>query len=246
METKLAGQGLLSGNTLKLIAAAVMVVDHVGVLFFPQVMLLRIIGRLAFPIFAYMIAEGCKYTKSRRRYFLTVFVLAVICQLVYYLFDGSTYMSVLVTFSLAILVIYALQFFRESRTAGSLGKRWLSAALLPGSVAAVWWLNRVLTIDYGFWGCMLPVFAALFQQRKGTAPDALTPWDRKWLHVLMLGIGALLLALDKGWVQIYALLSLPLLLCYSGQRGKWNLKYFFYIFYPLHLAALEGLWMLMN
>lgn len=245
MQTKLARRGL-TGNALKLIAAALMVVDHVGVMFFPRVMLLRIIGRLAFPIFAFMIAEGCKYTKNRLRYFLTVAVLAALCQTVYFIFDGSTYFSVLVTFSLAILVIYGLQFFRESWAAGSWGKRAIAALLLPASVAAVWRLNRVLTIDYGFWGCMLPVFAALFQQRKGAAPDGLTRWDQNWLHVAMLGIGALLLALDKGGVQIYSLLSLPLLLCYSGQRGKWKLKYFFYLFYPLHLAALEGLWLLLN
>ena len=42
-------------------------------------------------------------------------------------------------------------------------------------------------------------------------------------------------------VQIYALMALPLLLCYSGQRGKWKMKYFFYIFYPVHLVLLQGI-----
>nr|MBQ4318425.1 hypothetical protein [Clostridia bacterium] len=100
---------VLNGNTLKFIAAFSMLVDHIGVLFLPGNSLLRIIGRLAMPIFAYMIAEGCRYTKNRLRYFLTIFAFAVGCQLVYFFAAGDTYMSILVTFSLSILTIYSLQ-----------------------------------------------------------------------------------------------------------------------------------------
>ena len=56
----------LTNNQLKLIAMLSMLIDHVGMLLFPGVRVLRIIGRLAFPIFAYMIAEGCAHTRSRR------------------------------------------------------------------------------------------------------------------------------------------------------------------------------------
>ena len=56
----------LTGNQLKLIALVTMTIDHIGMQLFPRVRLLRIIGRLAFPIFAYMIAEGCRYTRNRR------------------------------------------------------------------------------------------------------------------------------------------------------------------------------------
>ncbi|MBO5782826.1 MAG: conjugal transfer protein TraX, partial [Clostridia bacterium] len=51
----------LSGNSIKILAALAMVIDHVGLLFFPFDPVFRMIGRLAFPLFAYMIAEGCKY-----------------------------------------------------------------------------------------------------------------------------------------------------------------------------------------
>ena len=67
---------LLSGNALKIIAAVAMTIDHVGLMFFPQLKVLRIIGRIALPIFAFMIAEGCRYTRNKLRYFLTVFLLA--------------------------------------------------------------------------------------------------------------------------------------------------------------------------
>ena len=221
---------LLTGNTLKIIAAISMVIDHVGLLFFPRVKLLRILGRLAFPIFAFMIAEGCKYTKNRLRYFGTIFCLAAGCQVVYYLFDGSVYMSILAAFSLSIPTIYALQNWKCRRTLPS-------ALLFAGTVAAVYALNRMLTIDYGFWGCMVPVFASVFQNTK---------YDRIPLHVAMLGLGLIFLAAASGGIQWYALLALPLLLLYSGKRGKRQMKYFFYIFYPAHLAVLQGLQILLE
>ena len=78
------GRGFLNGNHLKLIAAFTMLLDHAGILLFPRVQLFRILGRLAYPIYAYMIAEGCRYTKNKLRYFLMVFGLGAACQIVYY------------------------------------------------------------------------------------------------------------------------------------------------------------------
>ena len=106
--------GMLSGNALKIIAALSMLIDHIGVIFFPQMKIFRIIGRIALPVFSFMIAEGARYTRNKTRYFFTIFGLASVCQLVYFLYNGDTYMSILVTFSLSILTVYALQFFKES------------------------------------------------------------------------------------------------------------------------------------
>lgn len=220
----------LSGNALKLLAALFMTIDHVGVLLLPHVIVLRILGRLALPIFAFMIAEGCRYTRNRLRYFGSVFALGVLCQIVYYLADRSLYFSILITFSLSIATIYALQDWKEQKTPRS-------ALVFFGAVAGVYALNRVFVIDYGFWGCMLPVFAAAFQK---------TAWDRPWVNLGMLGLGLLVLAADLGQIQYYALPALPLLACYNGRRGRWKLKYFFYLFYPLHLVLLQGIALLLG
>lgn len=56
----------LNSNQLKLLALLTMTVDHIGVHLFPQYPILRIIGRLAFPIYAYCIAEGCVHTKTAK------------------------------------------------------------------------------------------------------------------------------------------------------------------------------------
>ncbi len=220
----------LTGNALKLIAAASMLCDHAGLMLFPQFPILRIIGRLAYPIFAFMIAEGCKYTRNRAKYFGMVFGLGVVCQTAYYIFARDTYLSILITFSLSILTIYSLQNLKAKKNA-------LSGLVFLSTVAGVWVLNRIFSIDYGFWGCMVPLFAAAFQNTKR---------DSLPVHITMLGIGLLLLSADLGGIQYCALLALPLLFCYNGKRGSWNLKYFFYIFYPLHLVLLEGLAMLVS
>lgn len=213
----------LSGNALKIIAAVSMLIDHVGLMLFPGVVFFRILGRLAFPIYAFMIAEGCKYTHNRLRYFLNLALLASACQIVYYIADRSLYMCILVTFSLSILTIYALQSFRAAPSLRS-------GLLLALTVVTVYVLNLLFDIDYGFWGCMVPVFASVLHGTK---------YDHPRLNVAMMGLGLLLLCVYFGGIQFYSLLALPLLWCYSGKRGKRKMKYFFYVFYPAHLVILQ-------
>ena len=67
----------LTNNQLKALAMVSMLLDHVGLMLLPEWNFLRILGRLAFPIFAYMIAEGCRHTKNRRKYLLTLLIMAL-------------------------------------------------------------------------------------------------------------------------------------------------------------------------
>lgn len=232
--------GKLTGNALKLVAALAMVIDHAGLMFFPKVTVMRVIGRLAFPIFAFMIAEGCRYTRNKLRYFLHIFCLAAICQAVYYIALKSTYMCILVTFSLLILMIFALQDMKAVCLSpeSKLSRKLLSAGVFTASVVFTWLLNRWLQIDYGFFGCMVGVFAAMLHPVDKDSPD----WMKQdWVHVLALSLGLLLLAIDRGGIQFFSLMAIPLLLLYSGKRGKLRMKYFFYIFYPVHLVVLQGI-----
>ena len=221
-------KGILNGNHLKLIAAVTMLLDHAGILLFPRVQLLRVIGRLAYPIFAFMIAEGCRYTKNRLRYFLMVFCLGVGCQLVYFFVGGAAYLNILLTFSVSILLIYILQ---EMYRAQTKKKEALWSVLFAAGFLSAYGIQHIITMDYGFWGIMVPVFVSFAHQRKFP----------RWASVVLLGVGLVLLGADMGGIQHWALLAVPLLLLYSGERGKYKMKYFFYIFYPVHLAVLQGI-----
>ncbi len=220
----------LSGNALKILAAITMTVDHVGLTLFPQVQALRLIGRLAFPIFAFMVAEGCAHTRNMGRYILHMLVLALVCQVAYTAATGSWLLCVPVSFVLSISLIYLLQKAKEAPFWG--------VAFLAG-VGAVWLFDRQATLDYGFWGCMMPVAASLFRGAKGKL-------DENTVHVLAMGVFMIPLALQLGAWQWWSLLALPLLEMYSGQRGKYKMKYFFYIFYPAHLLIIEGIAILMT
>jgi len=232
----------LSGNALKILAAGFMVVDHIGYLFFPDMQILRILGRIAFPVFAYMIAQGCRYTRNKWKYLGSIAALAFLCQMVYYLYDGSTFMCVLVTFTVSIVLTYAMTAWKESMwdKSCSILQKGLYFLLWMLTIGIVYGLNQVLTIDYGFWGCMTPMVISLFQPT-GKYPEKLSAFDRNIVHVGMMAFALVFLGKQMGGMQMYALLSVPLLLLYSGKRGAWNLKYFFYIFYPLHLVLLQGI-----
>ena len=216
----------LTGNQLKLIAMISMTCDHVGLSLFPQLQILRIIGRLALPIYAFMIAEGCRHTRNRRKYLLSISALALLCQLVYWFMMGSLYQCILVTFSLSVCLIYALDYAVTSKTL----KSRLVAVLV--SVAVVFFsvfLGCFLppqynyAIDYGIWGILIPVVIYF-------APTA--------YRLPAMTLAMIPLCASYGGVQWYAYLALVLLLLYNGQRGRAKMKNLFYIYYPAHLVAI--------
>ncbi|MBE7041918.1 MAG: hypothetical protein E7399_00280 [Ruminococcaceae bacterium] len=220
-------KGFLTGNQLKIIALILMTVDHVGQELFPDQLIFRIIGRLAFPIFAYMIAEGCTYTKNKKRYLGLMAGLALVCQLVYFIVMDSLYQCVLVTFSLSICLIYLVDDTVKKRSG-------MGIVLLCLSLIGVFYLTELLPkiltgstfrIDYDFWGVMLPVLIYL--------PKT------KWGKLAMAALGLILLSLSFGSIQWYSLVSLLFLALYNGKRGPWKMKYLFYVYYPLHLIVIH-------
>jgi len=233
---------ILSGNTLKIIAAISMLIDHIGFILFPDQVVLRIIGRLSYPIFAFMIAEGCFYTKNKAKYFSGIFALATICQIFYYVYNRDFYMGILVTFSISVLLIYLVEFLNERfHLSESTGFQKIGAALIfTVAIVAIYFLNAYVVIDYGFWGCIAPLFVTIFRKTKTLKISSLT------LQKIAFGIALVILSASLGGVQYYCLLALPLLFAYSGKRGKAKMKLFFYIFYPTHIVAVQMLSMLLN
>ena len=238
---------LINVNVLKIIGAVSMFIDHMGMMLFPQILIFRIIGRLAFPLFAFTIAQGCYHTKSKLRHFMSVAILAAVCEIGYSFYSNDNFLCVLVTFSISIALVYALQLFKELMFfKRSVAIRVIGAgAIFVCGVTFAYLFNLNSRVEYGFFGCMLPVFASLFQMPQG-APEHLKKLDVPPVHALSMAVGMLFICIGSDPIQYFSFLALPLIFLYSGKRGKLNLKYFFYIFYPVHLVVLAGIAILIH
>ena len=237
----------LSGNALKFIAAFCMALDHIGLVLFPRVEIFRIVGRLAFPLFAYMLAEGCIYTRNKLKHFALMLSFASACQIGYTLFTGDTYMSILVTFSIAVLLIYALELFKNTLFSDKrLILKILTGLLFLASLAGAYFLNEIFEIDYGFAGCILPLLPTIFRKPKGCDGRVWQVLDNKYVHVATFALGLCAFAAATVTRQWFMLGAIPLLLLYSEKRGKLKTKYFFYIFYPTHLVLIYGIYSLIR
>lgn len=212
----------LSSNQLKVIAMVTMTIDHLGIYLLPQYGWMHMVGRLSMPIYAYLIAQGCIYTHSKNRYLLRLLTLGLACQTVYYFASGgSLYQNILLTFSLSIAMIASLDHANQTRT---VRHAVVAIGVVLISMFLCIELPRILVgtdyeIDYGFLGSLLPVCTYF-----GGTPGFL--------------LGLILLCLDCGGIQWYALAALPIVLLYNGKRGKLRMGLFFYLYYPLHLVFL--------
>lgn len=222
----------LTGNQLKILAMVCMTADHVGLQLFPGMVLLRLAGRLAFPIYGWMIAEGCRHTRSRKRYFLRLAGLAAVCQAAYFFAMGSLYQCVLVTFSLSLVLIWAIDRVKKRPNTGNLlllflllGAAWLLTVTIPGRT------DTDFALDYGFWGTLLPV--AVYLGRT------------KWEKLALCAADLALLAASLGCIQWFSLLALLPMALYSGQKGKGKLGTLFYLYYPAHLLVIYGISLLL-
>lgn len=202
-----------------------MLIDHIGAYIFPGAYWLRCIGRLAFPIFAFFIAEGMRYTRSRKRYVLTLLVFAIISQIPYVFLREFYYLNILFTFLIAIFAIFLIENYKKNETL------YMIYLLLLGSVLLfVEFLNIV---DYGIFGVLLILVFYFVKDKKlslslGAACLVLLTLK------MMLFAGFTL----RSTVQFLSILSLLLLYFYNGNKGKVNLKWLFYIFYPMHLLVI--------
>ncbi len=226
----------LDGGALKCIAAALMLTDHVGAILLPEVPVLRCVGRLAFPIFAFFIAEGYAHTRDFGRYFRRLAILAVVSEIPFNLENGAVFdltrQNVLFTFCLALLTLRGLEALGRERGFG----RWAGCGLV---LAAGFAAGELLRADYGGWGVV--TVALLYLCRDGK-------YAKLWLLLAMaavngLGMGSLTMPVFGGEmpIQIFAVAALPVIWLYNGQAGPKGLRRAFYVFYPAHLLVLEGI-----
>ena len=211
----------LDGTALKLIAMVCMVFDHVGDNFFPDQTWMRIIGRIAMPVFAFCVAEGFLHTRDRKKYLLRMGLFALVSELPFDLVIngrlGFGHQNVMCTFFIAILVLLCYdRLTSEKPTPGRIG---LGTLVVIGGMAAA----LALRTDYHLYGVGLVVLFYLLRDKE--------TWVRTALgmayHIVTENVG----------IYIFGLLGFLPLFLYNGEKGR-GLKWLFYVFYPGHLLLI--------
>ena len=222
--------GILSANVLKIIAMAAMVIDHASVVFSgPETNVWRCIGRISFPIFAFLIAEGAVHTKNKLKYAFRLLLFAFISEVPYDMAFNGKYLefseqNVFFTLFLGLLSVYVLDFLRKKR----LGFFGIFTTLGLGFVAAS------LSSDYELMGVVAITLMYMFSTVKTGARYlgfALTGVLLCFVYKYPFDIG-----IASG--QVYAAFAAVPLALYNGKRGRKMNKYIFYLFYPAHIIIL--------
>ncbi|MBQ7378722.1 MAG: hypothetical protein IJW70_03465 [Clostridia bacterium] len=230
---------------IKIIAMVTMLIDHIAAVgMFPGWEIWRMIGRVSFPLYAFMLAQGFIHTHSRWRYLSRLLIFAIITQPFYtYCFDGVWWsldgLNILFTLSAGLGAMWLLEIGK--RVAQKKGKAWwLWALLLCVASVAVVYAADLAGVDYGWMGVLLILLLYL------TA-------DFKWAWCPIAMLFAFRYQLTTGaWDEpvyqrgIFAAVAFIPMVFYNGQPGPkpkskvWAavLKYGFYAFYPLHLLIL--------
>ena len=246
----------MSALTLKLFACVCMLLDHLGYCI-PEFFPLRIVGRLAFPLYVFLLTEGFRHTSSRLRYTLRLFVFALLSQVPFGLFLAKdpfcTKLNVMVTLLLSLIGIWVTELGHRKPVTRLLS--WLFVLCL----CMVFWMN-LLDADYGAKGILLAQAFYAFGNQKGKRGAALLTLGLlvSFFHVVLLEQGfdflRMLVALPKlyrwpdewTWMQLFTLLTVPLILSYNGEKGpapstrflRKLTQYAFYAFYPIHMLIL--------
>lgn len=199
--------------TLKMIAIAAMLMDHVGAVLFPQILFLRVIGRIAFPIFAYTLVEGFMHTHDVKKYMMRMGILALISEIPFDLAIAGVllkfgHQNVFFTLFLGLVMLHLM-----TKAPNVFAKVMCVLAILL--------LSEFLRTDYNSNGLLMILCYYLFRNYK----------------VLKFGGVAFVNLFLMGTIQRYAVFSIIPIALHNGEQGpKW--KGFFYGFYPVHLFIL--------
>lgn len=254
----------MSAMTLKIIACISMLLDHIGLVF--DISILRIIGRLAFPLYLFLLYNGYKHTSNKLLYAVRLAVFAVISQVPFSLFTTGNVFSlngnVFVTLFISLILIWITDSMIKHRVA-----KW--ASFIPTAVLYSAYHFGFIVSDYGAKAVLMSfVFVAIYGDGKGmlrkllTALGILCAVFNSYIVKWLLLPAYWLTGQNPGWptisywqtVQIFSLLALPLIFLYNGKKGKFpigklnakTVQYGFYLFYPVHMIALWAIMVVMN
>ncbi|WP_251034843.1 TraX family protein [Paenibacillus polymyxa] len=196
------------------IAMITMLIDHIGAVFFPHIIELRIIGRIAFPIYAFAVYIGYKHTRDVQKYIWRLFWIAIISQVPFMAAFNHYSLNVVWTLWSALLVLFVID---------KLPSKLLGIPIVIGAG----WFMEISQMDYGMYGLLLVLLFRYFQ-----GPVLVVA------HVLL---NALYLLLHNSSVQMYSVLATAgIAIAQYYQAGfrmkgpRWVWRYF----YPAHLVII--------
>lgn len=217
-----------------------MVIDHIGFLFFPQVMIFRIIGRIAFPLFAYLLARGFHVTSNKQKYLARLIIAGIISQPIFMLFTGGNDINIFGTLALGFLAIWTL---------GSNIHKY-KKILLCGCIALI---SIVVPIEYGVIGVGTMVSFYFIKNYYHLIGIQGILWILYMMYESLLQYGNIHLDISRiTVVQLFAIL-IPVMgmvlrvpiqatrdiqVTSSSRNSNVFKKYGWYLFYPLHMMVL--------
>ena len=230
----------MSSFILKIIAIISMTCDHFSYVIYKKFTNLNYIGRLAFPIFAFQISEGYEHTKNLKKYFLRLFMFAIISQIPFMLFKSrvTTGFSLNVFFTLLLgllaITIYDIFYKLES---DNKAMHFFNNIFSIVCVICIACISEALKCDYGYYGVAIIFLFHIFRQKK-----------------LLMNIGFIICTIifylknilyspyysTYLYIIAFTCFSLFFINLYNNKKGK-DLKYIFYLFYPIHLLLLYAL-----
>lgn len=249
------GKRGLSSAVLKNIAVVTMLIDHIGAVIvirlliqkglygamvdqeayiawvgqnrgmYGTYMAMRIIGRFAFPIYCFLLAEGFQKTRNVKRYLGRMLLFALISEIPFDLaFSGRLwnmqYQNVFFTLFIGLMVIAGLRLVDQRLAGPETWRKLAGVGLYAVIIVAGSALALALKTDYSFKGILAITVLYLFRSHRKAQI-----WAGVIIFLLMDGM------------EMIAALSFLLIWFYNGARGRQN-KYFFYFFYPAHLLVL--------
>lgn len=219
---------VLSGAQLKYIAFLSMLIDHVNkALIYPNLNggtmnivsdLFDILGKIAFPIFIFLLVEGFFKTRSRWKYLLMLLIFAVISEIPFDMFTTATFFqpywnNIMFTLAMVLVMIWVIDILKEKMETLPKGLWYLLSFLI---VAVMCYLAMKASVDYEYHAMLIGYFYYIFHQR----PAFAIPFN--------------VLSMYK---ELWALLGYGFVLTYNGERGR-QYKIVNYLFYPVHLLIL--------
>lgn len=214
----------LTGFHIKLIAMVTMLIDHVGAILFPQYFELRLIGRLSFPLFCFLLIEGYTHTRDVRKYLLRLGIFALISEAPFDIaFFGGWFVpihqNIFFTLFLGVLAIFCMDRIR-------MASGWGGNIASYGAAVVLGFGAEFLRTDYGLEGVL--AIAVMYELR----------YSR-----LLQSFAFTLISSFGNSVQVFSVFSAIPMCMYNGKKGYGSkaMQYIFYVFYPVHLLVLYGI-----